>query len=184
MKFFRFTVVAVAATMLFAGVFNAAALKEGTNELELTFSYTDNDAIKLTDGTELVSGSKDLTLDGLWGIMLSNNHEVGPVLTYSRFDPDKGSTTEAGSIGGFYRYNFESSGSIIPFVGAFAAKNFGDLDDVFSWQAEGHGGIRVMASDSAAVNVQAFYLRNFGKSDFDDQDVYGIRAGLSIFFGK
>ena len=40
-----------------------------------------------------------------------------------------------------------------------------------------------MMSDTASVNVLGFYNRQFGADEFEDFDVWGLQAGISIFFG-
>jgi len=174
MRVSRMRVLVAAAVLLCCGGLQAMELKEGGKELLTDFSYVDADGVgKTTD------------LSVAWGWLLTPNHEVGPVVSYAKFDPDGTSTTstDGGSLGGFYNYNFSTEAkSIVPFVGASLFKIIGDADDSFNYGAEMTGGLRILPSQTASVNVRAFYEKDYGKNGIEDADSTGIAAGLSIFW--
>jgi hypothetical protein len=164
--------------VLAAGSTVQAELTEGEKELGLAAYWSDTDEV----GSEIF-------VDLLLGFMLTENHEVGPIVNYLASDPDEDDSqlddlldNDAGLGGAFYRYNF-SGGGAIPFIGADVAFPFGDLSDSVDYAAGVDLGVRIMPGERASVNFQAFYDRLFAEDPFDDFDRWGISAGVSVFFG-
>lgn len=173
MRVFRKGMLLSTAMLLACGLLQAMELKEGGKELITDFSYADQDSVGKTTDLSVAMG---------W--LLTTNHEVGPVLSYNKFDPDgTGTNTDGGALGGFYNFNFSTATkSVVPFVGASLFKMFGDAGDFFNYGTEVTGGLRVMPSESASVNIRAFYEKDYGKNTVQDADSSGIAAGLSIFW--
>lgn len=157
---------------LLAGTGMAAEIPDGANELFLNFSYEDTDDV-----------GKTTELDLAYGFFLTSRHEVGPIISYLKVDPDGGPDSDANAFGGFYRFNFgTASETFEPFVGANIQGIGGDLGDFFDYQTGLEAGTRVMAGRRGALNVMLFYDKLYGADDVEDSDSMGIAAGLSIFF--
>ena len=175
MRVVRSGVLFAVALLLACGASYAVELTSGGNELITDFSYTDRD-----------NEGKTTDLSVAYGWLLTSNHEVGPVVAYNKVDSDgtPGSTDgDRGQLGGFYNYNFtNSSKTMVPFVGGSLFKIIGDADDFFDYGAEVTGGLRVMPSNTASINIRAFYEQNYGKNGVEDANSSGIAAGLSIFW--
>lgn len=161
----------------------AAELTAGEKELELSGSWSDTDEI-----------GSIVDLDLLLGFMLTDHHEIGPVVSYLAADPDEDSSVvndlfenDQGFAGAFYRYNFSGNG-VTPYFGGSAAFPFGDVEDFVDWAVGVEAGLRVMPGERASVNFEVFYDRLIlgeppgGGPDLDDADQWGVAAGISIFF--
>jgi hypothetical protein len=164
----------------------AEELQRGQKELAMNVSWFDTS----DTGSTIIA---DVAL----GYMLGPSHEVGPVVTYQAFDSSEQELPEgfddafrdlldndAGTLGGFYRYNFsQGAGAFVPYLGGQASFPFGDLHDVVDYTAGVEAGVRVMPGPKASVNIEAFYNKLFAADNLDDFDQWGLAAGISIFFG-
>jgi hypothetical protein len=151
------------------GTATAGNFADGDKELGLNFAYMSLDA----DGPS----ADVIILDSRLGWFLTDNHEVGAILSYVDLD-----AADAGTLGVFYSYNFNTSSNVTPVLGAAAAFVFGDADEAVDLSYKVEGGVRYMPGDNASVNFMAFYQSFMGKDFFPDIDVLGVQFGVSIKF--
>ena len=157
--------------ILLCGIAMADELEEGTKELQFDFSLVDSGA------------GSNVTFSGSLGWVLTTHHQAGPVISYSRDDPDGGSTVEGISLGGFYNYNFSIvSDMLVPYVGGRLDLYTGDLGDLYDSGIQVYGGFRLMTGSRAALNVRLFHEQKAGSGSVEDLDSTGLTAGISIFF--
>lgn len=160
---------------LACGAASAAEIAKGAKELAFDFSYADTADV----GTAL-------NLDAEIGWFLSPANELG--IIFSFFDLDVAGSQAGVSGGGYgvlYRWNFRNgTETLVPFVGVNWVWPYGDLgdtqDSVYGFEA----GTRIMLGNRASVNVAAVYDKTQQKSGFPDTELWGISAGISIFFGN
>ncbi len=166
------TIVVITVTMmLFCGQAVADQFEKGTYELQFDFALVDTDVGSTVEFVTSV------------GYLLTRNHQVGPLLSYTRDDPDDAATVDGFGLGAFYNYNFVTiADQLIPYVGAELQFFGGDFGDQYDTGLQLYGGIRVMPNKHAAVNVKLFFDQKSGSGDVEDLDSTGIAAGLSIFF--
>jgi hypothetical protein len=151
------------------GTATAGNFADGDKELGLNFAYMSLDA---------GGPSADvIILDSRLGWFLTDNHELGAILSYIDLD-----VADAGTVGVFYDYNFNTSSNITPVLGASAAMIFGDADDVAEFSYKAEGGVRFMPGDNASINFMAFYQQFQGKDFAPDLDVFGVQFGVSVKF--
>ncbi|MHC4067128.1 MAG: hypothetical protein ACYSUI_21855 [Planctomycetota bacterium] len=151
-------------------------MEKGLKEVSFLFSL------------EHVQGSGTyLAIMGEYGYMITQRHELGPVLNMSYSDPSGGrrGSSAAGGAGLFYRYNIPNkSKRLLPFVGGRALGFFGGIDSM-NWELRPEIGIRMMPAPGASVNLILFYREIF-QSDpaWGDRwgSRFGVTAGVSIFF--
>ncbi len=157
--------------VLLCGYAAADELEEGTKELQFDFSLVDS------------SAGSNVTISGSLGWVLTPHHEAGPVIGYSRDDPDGGSTVDGIAVGGFYNYNFSiASDMLVPYVGGRVELYSGDLGDLYDSGVAVYGGVRLMTGSRAALNVRLFFDQKAGSGSTEDLDSTGLTAGISIFF--
>jgi hypothetical protein len=147
----------------------AGNFADGDKELGFNFAYMSLD----TDGPS----ADVIILDSRLGWFLTDNHELGAILSYIDLD-----IANAGTLGLFYDYNFNTSSNVTPVLGLAAAFVFGDADDAVDFSYKVEGGIRYMPGDNASLNFMAFYQSFMGKDGFSDIDVFGVQAGVSVKF--
>ena len=165
------TLVVVMAAVLLCGIVAADELKEGTKELQLDFSLVGS------------STGSNATFSGGLGWVFTTHHQAGPVIGYSRDNPDDGDTVDGISVGGFYNYNFSViSDMLVPYVGGRVELFSGDLGDLYDTGFRVYGGFRLMTGERAALNVRLFHEQKAGSGSVEDLDSTGLTAGLSIFF--
>ena len=161
----------LAIAVLFCGFAAADELEEGTKELQFDFSLVDS------------SAGSNVTFSGSLGWVLTMHHQAGPVISYSRDDPDDGATVDGIALGGFYNYNFSIiSDMLVPYVGGRLELYTGDLGDLYDSGVAVYGGFRLMTGSRAALNVRLFHEQKAGSGSVEDLDSTGLTAGISIFF--
>ena len=165
------TLAVLAIVVLLCGTATADELEEGTKELQFDFSLVDS------------SAGSNVTIAGSLGWVLTTHHQAGPVISYSRDDPDGGATVDGIALGGFYNYNFSIvSDMMVPYVGGRLEMYAGDLGDLYDSGVAVYGGFRLMTGSRAALNVRLFYEQKAGSGSVEDLDSAGLTAGVSIFF--
>ncbi len=171
MRFKIRTLVVVMAAVLLCGIVAADELEEGTKELQFDFSLVDS------------STGSNVSFSGGLGWVLTTHHQAGPVIGYSRDDPDDGSTVDGIALGGFYNYNFSIiSDMLVPYVGGRVELYSGDLGHLYDAGVRVYGGLRLMTGAKAALNVRLFHEQKAGSGRVADLASTGLTAGLSIFF--
>ncbi|GEM_PF-2568967 len=164
-------VLVIPVAVLFWGSAAAGSLEEGTYELQFDFSLVDT------------STGSHFAFAGGVGYLLTEHHQVGPVLSYTRDDPDGGATLDGFGLGGFYNYNFSTiADQLVPYAGVQLEYFGGDFGDLYDTGFQLYGGLRVMPGAHAAVNLKLFYDTKTGSGGVEDLDSTGVSAGLSIFF--
>ena len=78
------TLAVLAIAVLLCGIAAADELEEGTRELQFDFSLVDS------------SAGSNVTIAGSLGWVLTTHHQAGPVISYSRDDPDGGAIQQSG----------------------------------------------------------------------------------------
>jgi hypothetical protein len=153
----------------------ATPLETNLNEWAFAISWTDTDDVGSTTN-----------IDGDWQWILDTkgHHELGARLSYFKFDPDDGGSTDASILGPLYTWNWFPEKPVTGYVSGFIGHVSGDLGDRFDDEIEGAVGAKMFVGDSAAVRFEFFVQRLIGADDFDDEDSHGIRVGLSIFTFK
>jgi len=150
----------VAAVLLMAGPV-LAQQEQGDSELQFQGSL-----FLGISGDAQDSGAVQL----IYGRFLTDKQEVGG--TVGAFINSNGDW--AGVGGPFYRYNFVSSGKLIPYAGAAATTTFGEYaggDVLLNLE----GGFRYFVNRSTAFTVAGSYQYDVDASDFADY--------LQVFFG-
>jgi hypothetical protein len=153
----------------------ATPLETNLNEWAFAISWTDTDDFGSTTN-----------IDGDWQWILEpkGHHELGARLSYFKFDPDDGGSTDGMFLGPLYTWNWFPEKPVTGYLSGFIGFVSGDLEDAFDNAIEGAVGGKMFVGDSAAVRFEFFVQRLIGADDFDDQDSHGIRVGLSIFTFK
>ncbi|HEV8374805.1 MAG TPA: hypothetical protein VGR38_01070 [Candidatus Polarisedimenticolia bacterium] len=154
---------------------SASTLTEKKYETSFAFSYDDTDDV-----------GKSIDLDGQFQwIFGDGRHEIGPKVTYFKFDPDLGPSTDGLLIGPVYTWNWmpakDKATGFLEAAYEFASGDLGDVADA-AWEAS--VGAKVFVGDSAAIRFDYYFRSLMGADSFDDQDSSGVRVGLSIFCGK
>lgn len=154
---------------------SAATLQQKQQETTFSASHVDTDNV-----------GKTIQADGQWQwIFGKGRHEIGALLSYLKFDPDSGSSTDATILGPIYTFNwFPANEKVTGFVEASYGVVGGDLGDRFDDTLEASVGAKVFAGNSAAVRFDYFFRKLWGADGFDDEDSNGLRVGISIFFGN
>lgn len=160
-------VFAVAAIVILAGSAAAVAdtLHRGDSELSLDLSYVEVDR---DDGGRV----EEADLSGRYGRMLSDAHEIGVELFYS-----KEGGFEGIGAGVLYDYNFVAGDNLNPFVGAtYAPLLEGDLGDIYDSAYGLRLGVKAWPFDhaGAAFGVSHFWLQGSGSGvDAEQLSLFG-----------
>ena len=154
---------------------SAATLQQKQQETTFSASSVDTDNV-----------GKTIQADGQWQwIFGKGHHEIGGLLSYLKVDPDSGPSGDATILGPVYTFNwFPANEKVTGFVEGSYGVVGGDLGDDFDDAFEASVGAKVFAGNSAAVRFDYFFRKLRGAGNVDDEDSNGLRAGISIFFGK
>ncbi len=152
---------------------SSAELEKGRKELALSLLVQDT-----SDAGFYVNTTARL------GLLLTAQHELGPMFSGLYVRPDQGGTIKAGAVGGFYRFNFATTtAAVLPFMGIAAYSYFGDLRDSVDWGWQAESGVRFLFTPAASLNATGFWKREYIKSPWVTGDrVFGLTVGLSLFF--
>jgi hypothetical protein len=157
-----------------ASPLSASTLEEKQQETSFSASYVDTEDVGTT-----------MQADGQWQWIFGKGyHEVGGILSYLKFDPDTGSSSDATILGPVYTFNWmPANDKLTGFLEGSYGIVSGDLGDVVdnAWTAS--VGAKVFVGDSAAVRFDLFFRSLQGADGFDDEDSHGLRVGISIFGG-
>lgn len=160
---------------LAASPLSAATLQQKRQETTFSASYVDTHDV-----------GKTTQADGQWQWIFGKGYsELGGLLSYLKFDPDSGPSSDATILGPVYTFNwFPANEKVTGFVeGSFGVVS-GDLGNDFDDALEASVGAKVFAGNSTAVRFDYFFRKLQGANNLDDQDSNGLRVGISIFFGK
>lgn len=171
----KWMLVAAVAALAFAPAF-ADPLKKGEKEIDFTFSYDNLNP----DGTG--DDLKTTILTGSFGYMLTDGHEVGGQLSYSKLDAGDAGDTDSTQLGAFYHYNFRAGTGMNPYVGARVFTISGDLGDIYSNGYGLVGGIKVWPWANAGFNFGVSWDQLMGDGDFEDATQTSLFAGIGIKF--
>jgi hypothetical protein len=126
----------------------ADQLKKGEKEVNFAFSWTSFDP---GGGFDKV---QQIMIDGTWGYMLTDAHEVGALTQYQRYS-DGGSFNNYG-LGAYYNYNFKAGTNMNPYLGARIAylrfDDFGGFERPYKALYGVVGGIKIYPWQNAGFN--------------------------------
>ncbi len=151
-----------------SGTALAGQLAQGESEVTAGFSFEDVSS----DGGD--SQTIDLSLG--WGRMLTDAHEVGGMLGYSKLDFDSEGSVDGGTLGAFYNYNFAAGTNMNPYLGVNVATFFGDLSDFYNFGYGVEAGIKVWPWDNGGFTFGIGW--DSTDTEFDSTD-----DTLSAFMG-
>jgi hypothetical protein len=161
-----------AALLAFASQAPAAELQKGTFELGLSALLQDADQTGLYfNATSRI------------GYALTPHHEAGATVSVLWVKPDNQGSIAAGTLGGFYRFNFSTSDRyLVPFLGANVYTFLGDLRQSMRWGWQIESGLRYLPTPAAGINAAIVWRREFSKADYIVTDrSFGMTVGLSLF---
>lgn len=171
-------------TVVFIAIFacglvtHADQLAKGDNELNFTFSYSD---VSVDGGG---GDSKSADLSGSWGYLLTNHHEIGGILMYSKLDIDSGPDTDSNAIGAFYDFNFQAGESTNPYVGAHYLMVGGDAGDMVDNQYGLRAGVKVYPWMNGGFNFGLQFDKFTGADSFPDGDSVSLFGGILVKWGN
>lgn len=173
--------VMIAAALLSPGLAHAAPsqVARGSFELSPTVSYSHENLKR--EGYGGVDNFTRLDFTPSIGYCVSNHYEVTGGLIVRHESVNGSSATSVGAIAGL-TYNFNASGSMIP----FASMGFGtlfnggfDFSDPAVIAPSIAAGVRVLAGDTGSVNLSLGYQRESNGEMRQNRIV--AAAGVSLF---
>jgi hypothetical protein len=175
-------VIAVLIAIVACGwVAQADQLAKGDNELVFDFSYEDFSVDSPSPGVSGVD-TKDINLAGRWGYLLTNRHEVGGVIDYSKSEVGSADSDSIG-IGAFYAYNFAAGTNLNPFLEGHFLTIGGDAGDVFDNQYGIAGGVKVYPWENGGFDFGVSWDQLKGASSFPDADGFTLFGGILVKWG-
>lgn len=173
----QFCLIGVCAlTLLVASPALADSLRKGQKEINFDFSYS-----KL-EGDDSNQSLKTTLLTGMFGYMLTDGHEVGGILQYSKSEISGSASSDSTLFGAFYHYNFQAGPNINPYLGANLATIGGDLGDVFDTAYGIEGGVKVWPWSNGGFQFGVRYTKYQGADNFEDGTETALFGGVGIKF--
>jgi hypothetical protein len=168
----RFLVTAV--LLLLASSNAYAQVRPGASELNLNANIA---AVSPEGGdTETV-----IQLQARYGYFINTALQLGVQASAVKFED----IDTFGDVGVFGAWHFGAPGSMaVPFVGAQVGTEFGMADDFGSENGimfGGFAGLKYFLGPAGAITPELFVVRRSG--DDGDWTSYGLRVGVSVFFG-
>ena len=161
----------VAATVLLALPIAGYAQDRGINEVSGALAYTD------------IGTATTTNIDVSYGRYLTPQHELGVSLGYVNTDVDGFGSVDGTTLGGFYQFNFDSGGNMVPYIGVDLAYMGGDLGDLYEYGYGASAGIKYYPYEHVGVLMGVSYLNMVGAENFiDDEDGFNVSVGLSLRF--
>lgn len=160
------------AILVCGSVAMADQLKKSDKELGFTFSYSD---ISPDQGDDLST----TVLDGFFGWLLTDHHEVGGLLTYTETEVGNAST-DSSAFGVFYDYNFQAGTNLNPYVGGHYQTIGGDQGDFLDSRYGLRGGIKIYPWSNGGFNFGLSWDQFTGADNFGDADGTTLFGGVLI----
>lgn len=168
---FHKALIPAAASVLLALPAIGAAQDRGINEVAGSLSYTEIGEVSTT------------SIAVSYGRYLTPQHEVGLNVAYMDADYDGLGSVDGTTLGGFYQFNFDSGGNMVPFIGADLAYIGGDLGDAYEYGYGASAGLKFYPYEHVGVLMGVKYQNLVGAENWiDDEDGFNVNVGLSLRF--
>ncbi len=149
----------------------ADTLSKGDTELSLDLSYVE---IERDDGGRV----EEIDLNGRYGRMLSDAHEIGLELFYSQEGQFDGT-----GAGVFYDYNFKAGDMLNPYVGVtYVPLIEGDLGDIYDSAYGLRLGVKVWPFEHAGAAFGVSHFQLEGQGSAADADQLSLFGSLRVKF--
>jgi hypothetical protein len=152
----------------------ADTLKKGDKEATFRFSYS---SISPDTGDDI----KETILEGGMGYLITDAHEVGGLLSYSKYDVGSDST-DSNQIGVFYHYNFKAGDMMNPYLGVNVAMYGGDTGDMYDSSYGVEAGLKLYPWANAGFNFGVRWDNLMGANDIGDGTYTALFGGVLFKF--
>ena len=171
----RSRIVVLFALALLVALPASADLTKGEKEVTASFSYSTQDF----DDSDVELTDMDLDVD--FGYLLTERHEIGGRLAWSKTEVEPGGLDfDSTAFGVFYHFNFNLGGATTPFVGAFWTTIGGDEGDIVDSDYGIEGGVKIYPWENGGFIVKAVWDQFTGANDNPDGDGLGLFAGIGL----
>ena len=147
----------------------AQGLEKGDTEIGVSLSF-----INVNRGG---SSNESARLAVEYGRMLTDRHEIGGVLIYT-----KQNEFDAPRFGAFYHYNFSARGNLTPFLGGQVTYIGGDLGNTYDFALGAFAGVKVYPFEHAGFQTGLRYDRIEGDGPSPDATELALFGSLRIKF--
>jgi len=149
----------------------ALSADRGANEIAGNLSYTDIEDTSMT------------MVDLSYGRYVTAMHEFGLTGSYIDLEVDDLGSVDGTTLGVFYNLNFDTEGTMVPYLGVGVDTIGGDLGDAYDLGYGVSAGLKMYPYENAGINIAVSYQKLQGAEDFiEDADGTAVTVGLMLRF--